>query len=305
MKKNLIISYFLLFLLIFGCTKIEEKATDYFNQAPPGLEAEIFAPGIISLPNRAEQAFNYAPDGKHCYVSVRKDDDSYSFYTIIEHTYSENGWSDAKKAGFLPESGNGLTPVFYPNSNKVYFPTKDSAGAKANILVSSYINKAWTEPVKCQEPINSSGSDWHLSFSNDSTMYLSSNRGGENSSIDIYVLENFDGKYPKIESLGDIVNTTASDCNPIVSPDGNYLIFESKRDGTLGGYDLYVSFKNQDGSWNKPINLGENINTKDHEMSASISPDSKYLFFVRRDLNKPPKHGDIYWVSIDAVTSLH
>lgn len=85
---------------------------------------------------------------------------------------------------------------------------------------------------------------------------------------------------------GEIVNSSKSDYNPIVSPDGSFLIFESQRDGSLGAYDLHLSFKVSDGKWKKLVHLGGDINIEDSEMSPSISPVSKYLFFARIDHNK-------------------
>jgi dipeptidyl aminopeptidase/acylaminoacyl peptidase len=76
---------------------------------------------------------------------------------------------------------------------------------------------------------------------------------------------------------------------PWVAPDGSYLLFHSRRDGGIGGWDLYVSFRESDGSWGAARNLGEPINTTGDEADATISPDAKHIFFS--------KGGDIYWVS--------
>lgn len=61
-----------------------------------------------------------------------------------------------------------------------------------------------------------------------------------------------------------------------------------KQDG-FGGLDLYVSFKNKNGSVSPEINMGEKINTRLNEHYPSFSPDGQYFFFVRG--------GKYYWVS--------
>lgn len=55
------------------------------------------------------------------------------------------------------------------------------------------------------------------------------------------------------------------------------------------------------GSWTMPVNLGKNINTENREFSPSVSPDGKYLFFVR---DFGGEKGDIYWVDAKIIEEL-
>jgi outer membrane protein OmpA-like peptidoglycan-associated protein len=52
--------------------------------------------------------------------------------------------------------------------------------------------------------------------------------------------------------------------DPCLSPDGQYLYFVSDREGGVGGTDIYRSYRNEDGSWSEPQNLGA-INTQGDE----------------------------------------
>lgn len=49
---------------------------------------------------------------------------------------------------------------------------------------------------------------------------------------------------------------------------------------TRGGEDLYVLFRQDDGSWSEPQNLGRSINTPYQEMAPYLAPDGKTLFFA-------------------------
>lgn len=53
------------------------------------------------------------------------------------------------------------------------------------------------------------------------------------------------------------------------------------RDEGFGEADVYVSFRQDDGSWGPARNLGPVVNTDAPELSASVTPDGKYLFFHR------------------------
>ena len=102
----------------------------------------------------------------------------------------------------------------------------------------------------------------------------------------------------KIVNLGDSINTTYPEYNPIVSSDESTLYFTSRRPGgssdektdeDLYFEDIYICAKKKDGSWNKPKSVGSNINSPANEAVVSISPDSRQLY-VCRDVN----NGDIY-----------
>ena len=65
---------------------------------------------------------------------------------------------------------------------------------------------------------------------------------------------------------------------------------------------FYVCFKEKDGTWTKPINLGDEVNSNLGEGCPIITPDGKYLFFTRDE----DENGlsNIYWVSTEIIEKL-
>jgi Tol biopolymer transport system component len=61
-------------------------------------------------------------------------------------------------------------------------------------------------------------------------------------------------------------------------------------DNSYGGYDLWMTRQNKDGSWSVPVNLGPNVNSSVRELSPAVSPDGKQLFFAAKD--RPDGRGD-------------
>lgn len=55
------------------------------------------------------------------------------------------------------------------------------------------------------------------------------------------------------------------------------LYFASDRKGTRGGLDIWWSLRNDDGSWDPPVNAGDNINTPGNEISPYYS--GEHLYF--------------------------
>lgn len=62
--------------------------------------------------------------------------------------------------------------------------------------------------------------------------------------------------------------------------DGKTLILAIERDDSEGAKDIYVSFRNEDGSWTAPLHTGEVLNTAASELSPYLAADGKTLYFA-------------------------
>ena len=87
--------------------------------------------------------------------------------------------------------------------------------------------------------------------------------------------------------------------NFYMSPNEDYVIFADQHDGGYGDIDLYISFKTDMGTWGTPINMGAEINTELRERFPTVSPDGKYLFFMRHTPGQ-----DFFWVSTEVIENL-
>lgn len=100
-----------------------------------------------------------------------------------------------------------------------------------------------------------------------------------------------------IENLGPVVNTRFTEHSPILSVDGNTLIFTSNRpedpNGSEDFEDVYVTRK-VNNQWSAPKKISKNINTQYNDAAASLSPDGKTLF-----LYSELGAGDIYASTFD------
>ncbi len=94
---------------------------------------------------------------------------------------------------------------------------------------------------------------------------------------DIYYSELKDGVWSKPTPIREI-NSSAYESHPALSADGKTLIFSSDREGGLGEIDLYISRRDENGKWTKPLNLGKNINTALNEITPFISKDGLLYF---------------------------
>jgi len=98
-------------------------------------------------------------------------------------------------------------------------------------------------------------------------IYFVSNRPNGAGKRDIYVVtQNEDGSWSDPVNLGPTINSEYDEESPILSPDGESLLFASNRPGGYGGFDLYIAYRLPNGSWSQPVNLGPEINTPGNDI---------------------------------------
>jgi len=102
-----------------------------------------------------------------------------------------------------------------------------------------------------------------------------------------------------IDNLGKEVNSQYTDYGPVISADESVLLFTSRRPNTVGGRidpgsneyfeDIYISYKQADGKWSSAANMGEPVNTDDHDANSGLSADgTKFLVYIGKN------NGDLY-----------
>ena len=65
--------------------------------------------------------------------------------------------------------------------------------------------------------------------------------------------------------------------HPALSKDGRRIFFTSDMPGGKGGKDIYVCYRNEEGTWGEPQNLGDNVNTEGDEMFPYVHENVLYF----------------------------
>ncbi len=110
-------------------------------------------------------------------------------------------------------------------------------------------------------------------------VFTSCDRRDAFGSCDLYFSTLMDGKWSLPVNMGHVVNSAAWDSQPTLSPDGKTIIFSSRRKGTLGGADLWITWRDEKNSWVPPVNLGPEINSEKDDESPFLHPDGQTLYF--------------------------
>jgi outer membrane protein OmpA-like peptidoglycan-associated protein/Tol biopolymer transport system component len=175
--------------------------------------------------------------------------------------------------------------------DREYFPALTADGSSLifsrtvngneDFYVSRRQNKTWKTAVPLSDKINTPQNEGAQTITPDG-MYLfftGCNREDGMGSCDLYVSHKNGNDWDKPFNLGAVVNSSAWDSQPAVTPDGGTLYFVSNRPGGLGGYDIWKTTLNAGGEWTKPENLGPDINTPYDENTPFVHPDGKTLYF--------------------------
>jgi Tol biopolymer transport system component len=272
----------------------------YLGQAPPDTVPRIFAPGIVCLENRFEGTGAFSPDGKMFFFTVTNG--NFSSQKLFFTEYVKNKWTKPDTASFS-KTFNNLEPFISFDGQRLYFSSDREKKTKANRRDFYFVNKVndgWSDPVKLDTSINSEYTEFYFRQSKNGTAYFASNRPGGIGMVDIYFAKPDNEKYEKAATIGNVINAAGGYAgDPCIAPDESFILFSSVRTAGATNSDLYISF-NENGIWTEPVRLGNLINTGANEYGPFLSPDGKYLFFIRHNGIK----GDIYWVSTNKINKV-
>jgi hypothetical protein len=293
---------------------------DYLGEIA-GAAPRLFAPGVVS---RRYQELNaaFSPSGDELVFTITEL--PRAAHTLVHMVRRPSGeWSTPE---VLPFSGRypDADPMFTADGARLYFISKRPAAAgdtaerkDFDIWYADKRGASWADPVHLPAPINTDKDELYVSLTRSGSIYFARNN-------DIQRAVPSGGGFT-VEALGAAVNgATTDEFDPFVAPDESYLIFSSGgRPDTVGGGDLYVSFRAGD-DWQPARSLGPAINSPLLEYCPSVSPDGKYLFFTsyKRASTAPRERprtiddltrnfddidnglGNIYWLKADFLEAM-
>jgi hypothetical protein len=289
MKRTGIIALFMsLTLMSIG----QSIPFNYFELPKPGNKIELFAPKIVSLQNSNEKSLAISPNGDEVFFSGGQD---WPKCKIMYVKKVNNQWSEPNVAEFSTDCFC-TEPAFSPDGNYLYY-----SSSKGMQDINQYciwrVEKAgnkWSAPKKVIDITDPNILEFHPSITKDGTVYFCS-WNSQKQSGNICKSKYSKNTYSEPEIIKLPFDALGSNTDPFIDPDEKYLITSCSGQNGKGGYDVYISYKEKNGSWGVPINFDNRFNTKDDDNSFDISPDGRYLFIY--------KQSDVYWTETTGVIS--
>jgi len=268
----------------------------YLGQTPPGSTPQVFAPGLIcdTRPHQGEGHVSFSADGNTlCFGR-------FGYVFITENT--NRGWTVPKRIKSVPSTV--WSPCLSPDARSIYFTYSYDPSKRYSLHRCIRTSRGWSPPEKLGPPFLVSGVFGGFSVAGNHSIYFTSD-----ADHDGRLQRNFQyaplvgGTWPRGIKIP-LEQGKLWCCHPGVAPDESFMVFYSIKPGAQPGTetDLYLCLRRPDGSWSKPRKMGPKINTGYYEIGARISPDKKYMFFMRSNGwwdNANRDTSDIYWVALE------
>ena len=300
----------------------------YLGMNPPGEIPEIFAPRVISTSLHEHSSVAFSPDGTEVFWNSE-------FFSNYKYKFPRlmlgmklinNVWLSPEYMKFNTNKESG-DACFSHDGKKLFFSSEEiseNGVPNSDIWFVHKTAKGWSNAEKIPGAVNTMKMERQGTVTRNLTLYYFSIIEGTGNNFGIYRSEFIDGKYQKPKLLPNHINSKNTDWTPFISPNEDYILWSSDRDGGYGSGDLYISFRSKKGVWSEALNLGPKINNNNNERFPRISPDGKYLFYLTDQINddliedkelsyneavkyyNQPGNGwsDIYWVDAKIIEEL-
>ena len=159
------------------------------------------------------------------------------------------------------------------------------------------LDEDWAVPVNPGSPLNTAQGELYAYLPADGLeLYFSSNRSGGYGNYDLWMAgrSSRDADWDAPENLGPVINSSAVEAGPWLSPDGLELYYYIRtREGGYGDDDIWVSRRSTlDSVWGAPVNLGPVINSSASERLPVVSSNGLLLVFADDTFLRPGGFGD-------------
>ncbi|NPA68494.1 MAG: OmpA family protein [Chlorobi bacterium] len=196
--------------------------------------------------------------------------------------YSDGKWGEAVQMEYpINTKHNDAVTDISPEGRELCI----YRGYKGNgdLYNSQFKGDYWKKPGKMSRIDKNKYRESSVSVTRDSmVLYFISDRKGGQGRQDIWVsYKTQDGrKWQTPQNLGPVVNTKYDEETVEISADGRTLYFSSKGHNSMGGYDVFRTHRNNDGTWTEPENIGYPINTPGDDVFFMLAPDEHFGYYA-------------------------
>jgi outer membrane protein OmpA-like peptidoglycan-associated protein len=203
---------------------------------------------------------------------------------------AELSWSPAVNVGRpLNDEGHSIPMGLSPLQDQLFVARKKE-DQNFEYLLAAAQGRMWKMPARLRIPWLRDGrfptsrlKGFQLSFDQQVLLFLAETPDGCGQ-LDVYVsLKKKNGQWAFPFNVGPVVNSEQEECSVFLAGDNQSLYFASNGHKGMGGYDLYLSRRQDDSwlNWSPPVNLGPRVNTTDDEQHPAMSMIGDELFFSR------------------------
>ncbi|MBP6390594.1 MAG: PD40 domain-containing protein [Flavobacteriales bacterium] len=221
-------------------------------------------------------------------------------YENIYVTYKdrEGNWQAPELININPVEAGHLASVNVSADGQTLFIYRDDGG-DGNLYESRLVGELWSDPLLIGSDVNTKSWETHAAITADgNTLYFVSDRSGGAGGRDIYrVVKLPNGEWSKAQSIGAPVNTAYDEDAVFIHPNARTMFFASKGHNSMGGFDIFTTELQEDGTWSAPQNMGYPLNTVDDDAFFVTTADGRRGYFSSDQIGGYGEK-DIYFVDL-------
>lgn len=199
-------------------------------------------------------------------------------------TLNNGQWSRAERMPEPVNSTDNEGAQCISQDGRIMFYTacnRNDGGGRCDLYMCVNKSGRWSKPRNLGSAVNSGAWEGQPTFSIDGrTLYFVSNRKGGHGGMDIWMTTFDGGQWTAPKNLGPEINTEFDEMSPFIHFDDHTLYFSSNRPEGMGGMDLFVAKRDDNGRWTQPTNLGYPINTEGDDNNLIVSADGRTAIFA-------------------------
>lgn len=211
---------------------------------------------------------------------------SINYYNVCISLMQDTAWEKRKYIGSKVNSIYDEIPAGLSGDGKTLFVFHNKYGDQT-LASAPYLEGYRLEYLTdLGMPINTNGSEYGACVSpgGDTLYYAAEMEDGQTDIMYSIKLPTGEWGFPR--EIPGMINTAADENFPNISADGKKLVFSSNGKNSMGGYDLFYSYKNaKTGEWGEPVNMGYPLNDTYDNFNISMPKNKRYGYVsaVRHD----------------------
>lgn len=275
--------------LIYYCQlALKQCAVAKSNLAHPNPEYEIQNMGSLINSKYPDYSPTISLDGTAIYftsrrpwgdtvVSNTRSPRNGQFYEDIYVAYTDfsGDWEEPLRLILCQENRMEATVSVSADERRIYL-YQDNDKGNGDIYFSPFeINKFDSIFEYDVKGVNSPDWEPHLTVTPDgNNIYFVSNRAGGFGGRDIYrIVKLPNGKWSKPQNLGPTINTAYDEDAPFIAVDNKTMYYASNGEKSMGGFDIFLSIRDDNNKWSTPINLGSPLNSTGDDLFYTTTVD--------------------------------
>jgi outer membrane protein OmpA-like peptidoglycan-associated protein/tetratricopeptide (TPR) repeat protein len=186
----------------------------------------------------------------------------------------DGDWQDPIMLEFCSSGQNEATVSVSADERKVFVYNDRTGGGDIYFSQFETGKFDYVEELKIKN-LNTNSWEPHLTMTPDGqTVYFVSDREGGYGGRDIYRMVKLpDGSWSLPINLGPEINSEFDEDSPFMAVDNKTLYFASNGRNSMGGFDIFMTVRDEFDNWTTPMNLGYPLNSTGDDIFYTTTAD--------------------------------